>query len=173
MSQLLEGDVSTIGRRCLNYWKAMSQLLDCQGSPDTSLYRGSMSEIFLPSSSFFSPVSSTPSFLPLSSFIPPTPTYCLFCLTHLDSVLKSKDITLPTKSHIINAMVFPIVMYGCESWTIKKAEHQTIDAFELWRWRRLLRVPWTARRSNQCILKEINPEYSLGELMLQSFGHLM
>ena len=98
-------------------------------------------------------------------------------MTNLDSILKSRDITLPTKVHLVKAMVFPVVMYGCESWTIKKAEHWRIDAFELWCWRRLLRVPWTARRSNQWILKEINPEYSLEGLMLklklQSFGHLM
>ena len=81
--------------------------------------------------------------------------------TNLDSILKSRDITLPTKVHLVKAMIFPVVMYGCESWTIKKAEHQRIDAFELWYWRRLLRVPWTARRSNQSILKEISPEYSL------------
>ena len=95
----------------------------------------------------------------------------------LDSVLKSRDITLPTKVHIVKALVFPIVMYGCESWTIKKNKHQRIDAFELWCWRRLLRVPWTARRSNPSILKEINPEYSLEGLMLklklQYFGYLM
>ena len=94
-----------------------------------------------------------------------------------DSILKSKDITLPTKVHLVKAMVFPVVMYGCESWTVKKAEHQRIDAFELRCWRRLLRVPWTARRSNQSILKEISPEYSLAGLMLklklQCFGHLM
>ena len=93
------------------------------------------------------------------------------------SILKSRDITLPTKVHLIKAMVFPIVMYGCESWTIKKAERRWIDAFELWCWRRLLRVPWPARRSNQSILKEISPEYSLEGLMLklklQFFGHLM
>ena len=93
------------------------------------------------------------------------------------SILKSRDITLPTKVHLVKAMVFPIVMYGCESWTIKKAEHQRIDAFELWCWRRLLRVPWTARRSNQSILKEISPKYSLEgrmlKLKLQFFGHLM
>ena len=83
-------------------------------------------------------------------------------MTNLDSILKSRDITLPTKVHIVKAMVFPVVIYGCESWTIKKAESQRIDAFELWCWRRLLRVPWTARRSNQSILKEINPEYSIG-----------
>ena len=83
-------------------------------------------------------------------------------MTNLDSVLKSTDITLPTKVHLVKAMVFPIVIYGCEGWTVKKAEHQRIDAFELWCWRRLLRVPWTARKSNQSILKEINPEYSLG-----------
>ena len=98
-------------------------------------------------------------------------------MTNLDSILKRRDITLPTKIHLVKAMVFPVVMYGCESWTIKKAEHQRIDAFELWCWRRLLRVPCTARRSNQSILKEINPEYSLEGLMLklkfQYFGHLM
>ena len=98
-------------------------------------------------------------------------------MTNLDNILKSRDITLPTKSCLVKAMVFPVVMYGCESWTIKKAEHQRVDAFELWCWRRLLRVPWTARRPNQFILKEISPEYSLGGLMLklklQSFGHLM
>ena len=98
-------------------------------------------------------------------------------MTNLDSIFKSRDITLPTKVHIVKAMVFPVVMYGCESWTIKKAECQIIDAFELWCWRRLLRVPWTARRSNQSILKEISPEYTLVELMLklklQYFGHLM
>ena len=96
-------------------------------------------------------------------------------MTTLDSVLKKKDITLPTKVHLVKAMVFPVVMCGCESWTIKKAECQRIDAFELWCWRRLLRVPWAARRSNQSILKEINPEYSLEGLMLklQYFGHLM
>ena len=86
--------------------------------------------------------------------------------TNLDSILKSRDITLPTKVHLVKDMVFPVVMYGCESWTIKKAERQRIDAFELWCWRRLLRVPWTARRSNQSILKEISPEYSLEGLML-------
>jgi hypothetical protein len=98
-------------------------------------------------------------------------------MTNLDSILKSREITLPTKVRLVKAMVFPVVMYGCESWTIKKAEHQRIDAFELWCWRRLLRVPWTARRSNQSILKEISPEYSLEGLMLklklQYFGHLM
>ena len=98
-------------------------------------------------------------------------------VTNLDSLLKSRDITLPTKVHLVKAMVFPAVMYGCESWTIKKAEHRRTDAFEMWCWRRLLRVPWTARRSNQSILKEINPEYSLEGLMLklklQYFGHLM
>ena len=98
-------------------------------------------------------------------------------MTNLNSMLKSRDITLPTKVHLVKAMVFPIVMYRCESWTIKKAEGQKIDAFELWRWRRLLRVPWTARRSNQSILKEISPEYSLEGLMLklklQYFDHLM
>ena len=95
--------------------------------------------------------------------------------TNLDSILKSRDIALPTNIYLVKAMVFPVVMYGCESWTIKKAECQRIGAFELWCWRRLLRVPWTARRSNQSILKEINPEYSLEGLMLklQSFGHLM
>ena len=82
-------------------------------------------------------------------------------MTNLDSILKSRDITLPTKVHLVEGMVFPVVMYGCDSWTVKKAEHQRIDAFELWCWRRLLRVPWTARRSNQSILKEISPEYSL------------
>ena len=98
-------------------------------------------------------------------------------MTSLDSISKSKDITLPTKVHLVRAMVFPVVMYGCESWTIKKAECRKIDAFELWCWRRLLRVPWTARRSNQSILKEISPEYSLEGLMLklklQYFGQLM
>ena len=98
-------------------------------------------------------------------------------MTNLDSTLKSKDITLPTKLHLVKAMVFPIVMYGCESWIIKNAEHQRIDTFELWCWRRLLRVPWTARRSNQSILKEVNPEHSLEGLMLklklQYFSHLM
>ena len=98
-------------------------------------------------------------------------------MTNLDSILKSRDITLPTKVHLVKAMVFPVVMYGCESWTIKKAEHQKVDAFELWCWGRLLIVPLTARRSNQSILKEISPEYSLEELMLklklQYFGHLM
>ena len=87
-------------------------------------------------------------------------------MTHLDRILKSRDITLSTKVCLINAMVFPVVMYGCASWTIKKAEHRRIDAFELWCWRRLLSVPWTARRSNQSILKEISPEYSLEVLML-------
>ena len=98
-------------------------------------------------------------------------------MTKLDSILKSRNITLPTKVHLVKAMVFPVVIYGCESWTIKKAEHQRIDAFELWCWRRLFRVPWTARRSNQSILKEIRPECSLEGLMLklklQYFGHLM
>ena len=88
-------------------------------------------------------------------------------MTNLDSMLKSRDITLPTKVHLVKAIFFPVVMYGCESWTVKKAEHQKIDAFELWCWRRLLRVPWTARRSNQSILKEISPEYSLEGLMLK------
>ena len=97
-------------------------------------------------------------------------------MTNLDSILKSRDITLPTKIHLVKAMVFPVVMYGCESWTIKNAEHQRIDAFELWCWRRLLRVPWTARKSNQSILKDISPEYSLEglrKLKLLYFGHLM
>ena len=98
-------------------------------------------------------------------------------MTNLDSILKSRDITLPTKVRLVKAMVFPMVMYGCESWTVKKAEHRRIDAFELWCWRRLLRVPWTARRSNKSILKETNPGYSLEGLMLrlklQYFGHLM
>ena len=98
-------------------------------------------------------------------------------MTNLDSILKSRDITLPEKVHLVKAMVFPVVMYGCESWTVKKAECQGIDAFELWCWRRLLRVPWTARRSNQSILKEISPECSLEGLMvklkLQYFGPLM
>ena len=98
-------------------------------------------------------------------------------MTNLDSMLKSRDITLSAKVHLVKAIVFPVVMCGCEIWTIKKAEHQRMDAFELWCWRRLLRVPWTARRSNQSILKEINPEYSLKGLMLklkiQYFDHLM
>ena len=96
-------------------------------------------------------------------------------MTSLDSVLKSKDITLVTRVHLVKGMVFPVVMYGCESWTVKKTEHRKIDAFELWCWRRLLRVPWTARRANQSILKEIGPEYSLEGLMLklQYFGHLI
>ena len=98
-------------------------------------------------------------------------------MINLDSIFKSGDITLPTKVCLVKAMVFPVVMYGCESWTVKKAEHQRIDAFELWCWSRLLRVPWTARRSSQSILKEISPEYSLEGLMLklklQYFGHLM
>ena len=97
-------------------------------------------------------------------------------MANLDSIFKSRDITLPTKVHLVKAMVFPVVMYGCESWAVKKAECQRIDAFELWCWRRLLRVPWTARRSNQSILLEISPEYSLEGLMLklklQYFGHL-
>ena len=88
-------------------------------------------------------------------------------MTKLDSILKSRDITLPTKVRLVKGMVFPVVMYGCESWTIKKAERQRLDAFELWCWRRLLRVPWTARKSNQSILQEINPEYSLEGLMLK------
>ena len=98
-------------------------------------------------------------------------------MTNLDSILKSRDITLPTKVHLVKAMVFLVVMYGCESWSIKKAEHRRIDAFELWCWRKLLRVPWTARRSNQSILKEISLEYSLKGLMLklklQYFGYLL
>ena len=98
-------------------------------------------------------------------------------MTNLDSILKNNDITLPTKIHLVKVMVFPVVMYGCTSWTIKKAEHQRIDAFELWCWRRLLRVPWTARRSNQSILKEISPEYSWEgltlKLKLRYYGHLM
>ena len=98
-------------------------------------------------------------------------------MTKLDSILKSRDITSPKKVHLVKAMVFPVVMYGCESWTVKKAEHQRIDAFELWCWRRLLRVPWTARRSNQSILKENSPGCSLEGLMLklklQYFGHLI
>ena len=97
-------------------------------------------------------------------------------MTNLDSIFKSRDIALPTKVHLVKAMVFPVVMYGCESWTVKKAEHQKIDAFELWCWRRLKRVPWTARRSNQSILKEISPGCSLEGLMLKLklpyFGHL-
>ena len=98
-------------------------------------------------------------------------------MTNLDSILKSRDITLPTKVHLAKAMVFPVVMYGCESWTVKKAERRRIDAFGLWYWRRLLRVPWSARRSNQSIVKEISPEISLEGMMLklklQYFGHLM
>ena len=98
-------------------------------------------------------------------------------MTNLDSILKSRDITLPTKVHLVKAMVFPVFMYGCESWTVKKAEHRRIDAFELWCWRRLLRVPWTASRSNQSILKEIGPWCSLEGMMLkltfQYFGHLL
>ena len=98
-------------------------------------------------------------------------------MTNLNSILKSRDITLPTKVCLVKAMVFRVVIYGCESWTVKKAECRRIDAFELWCWRRLLRVPWTARRSNQSILKEISPEYSLEglvlKLKLQYFGHLM
>ena len=98
-------------------------------------------------------------------------------MTNLDNILKSRDITLPTKVPLVKAMVFPVAMYGCESWTVKKAESQRIDAFELWCWRRLLRIPWTARRSNQSILKDINPEHSLEGLMLklklQYFVHLM
>ena len=98
-------------------------------------------------------------------------------MTNLDSIFKSRDITLPTKVHLVKTMVFPVVIYGCESWTVKKAERRRIDALELWCWRRLLRVPWTIRRSNQSLLKEISPEYSLEGLMpkleLQSFDHLM
>ena len=98
-------------------------------------------------------------------------------MTNLDSILKSRDITLPTKVHLVKAMVFPVVMYECENWTIKKAEHQKIDDFELWCWRKFLRVPWTARRSNQSTIKEISPEYSLEGVMLKLklhyFGHLM
>ena len=98
-------------------------------------------------------------------------------MTNLESIFKSRSITFPTKVCLVKAMVFPVVLYGCESWSIKKAEHQRVDAFELWCWRRLLRVPWTARRSKQSILKEISPEYSLEGLMLklklQYFGHLM
>ena len=98
-------------------------------------------------------------------------------MTNLGNVFKSKDITLPTQVHLVKAMVFPVVMYGCDSWTVRKAEHQRIDAFELWCWRRLLRVPWIVKRSNQSILKEISPEYSLEGLMLklklQYFGYLM
>ena len=98
-------------------------------------------------------------------------------MTNLDSIFKSRDITLSTKVRLVKVMVFPVVMYRCESWTVKRAEHQRIDAFELWCWRRLLRVPWTARRSNQSILKEINPEISLEGMMLkmklQYFGHLL
>ena len=98
-------------------------------------------------------------------------------MPNLDSILRSRDITLPTNVSLVKAMVFPVVMYGCESWTIKKAEHQIIDGFELWCWRRLLRVPWTERRSSQSIIKEISPEYSLeGQMLrlkLQYFGHLM
>ena len=98
-------------------------------------------------------------------------------MTNLDSIFKSRDITLPTKLHLAKAMVFPVVMYGCDSWTVKKAERRRTDAFELWCWRRLFRVPWTARRSNQSILKEINPGISLEGMMLklklQYFGHLM
>ena len=97
-------------------------------------------------------------------------------MTNLETLLKSRNITLPTKVHLVKAVVFPVIMYECESWTIKKVEHRRIDAFELWCWRRLLRIPWTARRSNQSILKEMSPEYSLEGLMLklklQHFGHL-
>ena len=98
-------------------------------------------------------------------------------MTNLDGILKSRDITLPIKAHLVKSMVFPVVMYGCESWTVKKPEHRRIDAFELWCWKRILRVPWTARRSNQSILREISPGFSLEGLMLklkvQYFGHLM
>ena len=98
-------------------------------------------------------------------------------MTNLDSILKSRDVTLPTKVHLVKALVFPVVMCGCESWTVKKAEHRRIDAFELWCWRRLLRIPWTARKSNQSMIKGISPEYSLEGLMLklklQYFYHLM
>ena len=98
-------------------------------------------------------------------------------MTNLDSIVKSRDITLPTKVRLVKAMVFPVIMYGCEGWTIKKAEYERIDAFELWCWRRLLRIPWTARKSNQSILKDISPEYSLEgpmlKLKLQYFGYLM
>ena len=98
-------------------------------------------------------------------------------MTNLDSIFKSRDMTLPTNVHLVKAMVFPVVMYGCESWTVKKDEHRRLDAFELWCWKRLLQVPWTARRSKQCILKEISPGISLEERMLklklQYFGHLM
>ena len=98
-------------------------------------------------------------------------------MTNLDSMLKSRDIALPTEVHLVKAMVFPVVIYGCESWSVKKAEHKIIDTFELWCWRRILKVPWTARRSNQSILKDISPEFSLERLMLklklQYFGHLM
>ena len=94
-------------------------------------------------------------------------------MTNLDSILKSRDVTLPTKVHLVKVMVFPLVMYGCESWTIKKAEHQRIDAFELWCWRRLLRVPWTARRSNQSTLQEISPKSSLEGLMLKLNSNIL
>ena len=114
-------------------------------------------------------------------WLPPWIKRCLFLgrgvMTNLDSIFKSRDITLPTKVHLAKAMVFPVVMYGCECWTVKKAQHWRIDAFELWCWRRFLRVPWAARRSNQSILNEISPEHSLEELMLnlklQHFGHLI
>ena len=109
------------------------------------------------------------------SLLTQLPTHILLTQTNLDSILKNRDITLPTKVRLVKAMVFPVAMYGCESWTINKAERRIIDAFELWCWRRLLRVPWTARRSSQSILKEIRPECSLKGLMLklQGFGHLM
>ena len=127
------------------------------------------------------PVSDTqiaePRFVPASHEIKRGLLLGIKALTNLESTLKSRDIILPTKVHLVEATVFPVVMYGCESWTIKKAEHRRIDTFEPWCWRRLLRVPWTARRSNQSILKEINPEYSLEGLMLKLklhyFGHLM
>ena len=108
--------------------------------------------------------------IPITKWKSQSEKYGWKAMTNLDSILKSRDIPLPTKVHLVKAMVFPVVMYGCESWTIKKAEHRRIDAFELWCWRRLLRVPWTegtARRSSQCILKEVNPEYSLEGLMLK------
>ena len=126
----------------------------------------------------------SPGDLPDPGIAPGSPAFQADALTseppgkpNLDSLLKSRDITLPTKAHLVKAMVFPVVTYGCESWTIKKAEYQGIDAFELWCWRRLLRVPWTARRSNQSILKEFSPEYSFEgmklKLKLQYFAHLM
>ena len=115
--------------------------------------------------------------MPSSHLILGRPLLLLPLMTNLDSIFKSRDINLPTKVRLVKAMVFPVVMNGCESWTVKKAEHRRIDAFELWCWRRLLRFPWTARRSDQSILKEINPGISLEEMMLklkfQYFGHLM